>query len=266
MKKIFYLIPILVLIAGCDLETPEIHGVVLDAETKQPVENAWISSTLAVTSKTIAGDVSSYLSVDPPHTRTDKNGKFVIPSKKFSGSIGTSIDSFSINASTIDDKSGGFYMKDYQGKREIEVVVYVAPWKKGLADEGEYFLNIQSLYNYCLSGRFSVERPEVKEGCDAWELDYAITKHERYLVRYFKDVDKIKTSEQKSHYLNTLESIGSLYRKKGDFSKALGIFKKAKEFTEQHYQPPIFWLKGYEIQINELQQKLQEDKDKGGAR
>ena len=29
---------------GCEIKTPEIQGVVLDAETNQPVEGAWVTS------------------------------------------------------------------------------------------------------------------------------------------------------------------------------------------------------------------------------
>ena len=38
---------------ACELKTPEIRGVVLDEETKQPVEGAWVTSTLEVYSKTV---------------------------------------------------------------------------------------------------------------------------------------------------------------------------------------------------------------------
>src|SRR4030042_4531231 len=98
-------------VAGCNIKTPEIRGVVLDAETKQPVDNAWVTATLGIKTKTVAGDTYSYLSIDPPHTRTDKNGKFVISSKKFNKpsfpvGFGTTIETFGVGANTVDDRSG----------------------------------------------------------------------------------------------------------------------------------------------------------------
>jgi tetratricopeptide (TPR) repeat protein len=194
------------------------------------------------------------LSVDPPHTRTDKNGKFVIPSKQFNkpsfpASFGTNIESFSVNASTIDDKSGGYNLKDYEEKKEINVIIYVKPWEQGLNDEREYFSYVQSLYNYCVSGRFGVEVPSVEGGCDTWELDYAITKHERYLKKWNNP-----TKGQISHFANILYSLGYLYKKKGDYKKALDTFKNAKMF-EKNLGVDLR-QKEYESQINDLQQLI----------
>ncbi len=50
-------VALLFLVTGCNIKTPEIRGVVLDAETKQPVEGAWVTATLEFTAKTVAGDV-----------------------------------------------------------------------------------------------------------------------------------------------------------------------------------------------------------------
>ena len=65
---------IAICLMGCNIKTPEIRGVVLDEETKKPVEGAWITATLGIKTKTVAGDTYNYLSVDSPHTRTDKDG------------------------------------------------------------------------------------------------------------------------------------------------------------------------------------------------
>ncbi len=61
-------------LTGCDLKTPEIRGVVLDADIKQPVEGAWVTATLEVYSKTIAGEVHHSFFVGK--TWTNKEGKF----------------------------------------------------------------------------------------------------------------------------------------------------------------------------------------------
>ncbi len=110
-SMIFVLGMTLVGLMGCNIKTPEIHGVVLDEETKQPVEGAWVRATLDLKSKTIQGDVTRYLSVDSPHTRTDKHGKFVIPSRTFKKppfpiGFGTEAISFGIGAATVDDRGG----------------------------------------------------------------------------------------------------------------------------------------------------------------
>lgn len=276
MKKIFYLIPILIFIAGCDLETPEIHGVVLDADTKQPVENAWISASIELNSKTIGGDVHSAWSIDNPHTRTDKQGKFVIPSKNLRSSIGAEVLSFGVGASTIDDKSGeikyfgGYYKRDYgKGDGDLaeilkenraEFTIYVKPIER---TESEYFYHLQSLYNYCISGRFSVEVPAVKEGCDNWELDYAITKHERYLERYKQVVEKD---------VNTVAfgQLAYLYEKKGSYEKAIETLEKSVVLIERRGLLKFeVWQNNKSViekQINELQQKLRERQNKGVTR
>ena len=238
------IVGVLAVLSGCQLTTPEIRGVVLDAETKQPVEGAWMSSTLEVKMKTLQGDVYSYLSVDPPHTRTDKYGRFVIPPRHFAKSpfvFGTEVESWSINASTIDDKGGGFYIdKKKWGKRSIELTVLVKPWTEGLANEREYFSYLQSLYDYCLLGRFGVEVPAVKGGCDDWELDFAIKKHEFYLEKY-KNPQLIKNPpygtskwDKIIHFSGIQCQLAYLYKQKKDYEKALETFEKVKKFDQEH--------------------------------
>lgn len=180
----------LVGLTGCSIKTPEIHGVVLDKQSKQPVGGAWISGTIGIKNKTVAGDVGQVISLDPPHTRTDKDGRFVIPRKKlkkspFPVSFGTEVDTIGIGARTVDDKGGGIEfkgekLKEFLKKATSELTIFVKPIERS---ETEYFSHLQSLYKYCLTGRFGIEVPPVEGGCDEWELDYAITKHERYLEK-----------------------------------------------------------------------------------
>ena len=73
------IVGVLAVLFGCQLTTPEIRGVVVDAETGKPIQNAWIRAFLEVKTLTGGGDVYTTLSVASPHTRTDKEGKFVIP-------------------------------------------------------------------------------------------------------------------------------------------------------------------------------------------
>jgi hypothetical protein len=212
-------------LTGCNIKTPEIRGVVLDAETKQPVEGAWVTATLGIKTKTVAGDVHNYLSVDPPHTRTDKNGLFIIPSRKFDKpsfpiGFGTTVETFGVGASTVDNRGGSISLTQFLGEDRADVTLDIRPEER---TENEYFSHLQALYNYCFNGRFFAEIPAVEGGCDTWELNYAITKHERYLEKY------PKTEESRSHFSIILEQLGLLYERKGEFEKAIVSLKKAKE-------------------------------------
>jgi hypothetical protein len=73
------------------------------------------------------------------------------------------------------------------------------------------------LYSYCLTGRSSVEVPPVEGGCDEWELNYAIAKHERYLEKY----KKLAEEGEAKGYGVALENLAYLFEMKGDFKKAI---------------------------------------------
>ncbi|MEW6110252.1 MAG: hypothetical protein AB1632_13965 [Nitrospirota bacterium] len=270
-KMILGLIISAFFISGCSIKTPEIHGVVLDAETKQPVEGAWVTATLGIKTKTVGGDSYTYLSVDEPHTRTDKSGKFIIPSKSFKkpsfpAGFGTDVETFGVSAHTVDWRGGGEEIKDSIGKNKIELTLYIDRAEKGdkkkidayLRDgvtkeraleiiEQEYFSSLQALYNYCLTGRLAVEIPAVEGGCDEWELDYAIKKHEWYLERI---------SYGGEHAGGTLKQLGYLYKKKSDYAKAVEVFKKTLDYDKKRN---IRFRRGeVETQIKELEQLLKE--------
>lgn len=216
---------------GCDIETPEIHGVVLDAETRQPVPGAWITATLAIRTRSVAGDTHRYLAVEVPHSRTDNNGRFVIPAKKFNtpafpSGFGTDVEGFGVGASTTDDRGGDVSLKDLFNKNRIEIEIYIKPEER---KEQEYFNHLQALFNYCQTGRFFVEMPAVKGGCDDWELDYAVTKHKNYLKKFRK------TDETRSHCSLVLEQLGYLFEKKGEYESAIENLGNAKEI--RYFQP-----------------------------
>ena len=245
-------VALLFLVTGCNIKTPEIRGVVLDAETKQPVEGAWVTATLGIKTKTVAGDTHSYLSIDPPHTRTDKNGKFVISSKKFNKpsfpvGFGTTIETFGVGANTVDDRSGSVSLIQFLGKAQADVTIYVRP---EVRTENEYFSYLQALYNYCLTGRFFVEVPAVEGGCDTWELDYVIEKHERFLTR----LKEPKTIDQETYYAGTLKRLAYLYKREGEYKKSLGTFEKLRSFELR--RGVDLWSKEIESQIAEIEQQL----------
>lgn len=254
-------------LASCNIRTPEIKGVVLDEETRQPVEGAWVRATMEIYSKTIAGDVHNSLSIDKPHTRTDKQGEFVIPSGSFKKpalpiGFGTEAVNIGIGASTVDDRGGrinikGEKLKKLLGKKNVELTIYVKPFERS---ENEYFYHLQSLYSYCLTGRSSVEVPPVEGGCDEWELNYAIAKHEGYLEKYKdpKIVEKppygVSKWDEIIRYSNALSSLAHLYKRKGDYKKSLDAFNRVVEFDKKHGLS--FHSEEHESEIKGLQQKL----------
>jgi len=257
MKKIEIILGLLIcaiLISGCSIRTPEIHGVVLDAETKQPVEGAWVTSTLGIKTKTIGGDSHTYLSVDLPHTRSDKDGKFVIPGKSFKKpsfpvGFGTDVETFGAGANTADDRGGSIDLKQLLGKKEAEVSFLVKPEKR---TEGEYFSHLQALYNYCLTGRFAFEVPVVEGGCDNWELDYAIKKHERYLEGLGSSDPK---SDRGGHFTGTLYQLGYLLKKRGNYSEALITFKKLKEYSRNRKTESLYTYE-FDVVVPQIEQLL----------
>jgi hypothetical protein len=217
--------------AGCKISTPEIRGIVLDAETKKPVEGAWVKVLLQSTTRTVAGDTHGGISLAELHLRTGKDGRFVIPSRKIKKAptpygFGISIDSCAIGVSTIDDMEGNINfrdeekLKEFLKKKTIEVTIYVKPVEQ---TEREYFYRLQNLRRYFTTGRGSFEKPLDREGGDEWELDFIITKHERYLETH-PYIDEIR-----SHHSIVYEQLGLLNKQLGNYDKAIEYLKKAKE-------------------------------------
>jgi len=234
------------------VRTPVIHGTVLDAETKQPVENAWVTGTLSLKVATIQGDIHVHPAFAPAHLRTNKEGKFIIPRKSFRQPIpplgfGMNVEGCRVTVETINDKQGEISLKPSFWKWWTEVTIYVKPT---LMTEGEYDSYLQSLFRYCTTGRSGVEVPVAKEGCDAWELDYAIAKHEYFL----KNLGQLDSSDKRILYSGTLHNLAYLYKEKGDYRKALHAFTILKEHDKKHNIS--FFLNEYERKMSELQEKL----------
>jgi hypothetical protein len=256
---------LLIGLLGCSVSTPEIRGLVLDADSKQPVAEAWINATLGLTIQTIGGRSDIVLRVDPSHARTDQNGKFTLPSKSFNVppfplAWDTEPYEFLLRADTIDDRTGGLtyvggFLKKSAGKGDgdlkrflrqdlAEVTIFLKPIEN--FDE-EYISSLQELYHYCFWGRFLVEVPPVEGGCDQWELNYAIAKDEGFLKR----LGEPKSGKQRNYYAATMKRLGYLLKKKGEYDRALEIFIALREFDKRINMN--LWLKEYEVQINELQ-------------
>jgi len=265
MTKIIFLIFGFIFLMGlsaCEIKTPEIHGIVLDAETKQPVEDGWVQASMWITTKTVSGDVGKVISVEKPHTRTGKDGKFIIPSKElkkppFPISFGIKVDKFEIVVATL-NKSGRteLDLKELDKKR-VEAIIFMEDldkaWQKELKHippekflqekELREFSSLQAFYNYCLTGRFSAEAPSGSEGCDDWELEYIIKKHEDYLKKY--------TEKQENRSRNSIifEQLGLLYEKKGNYEKALANLEKARALR-------LFSPKDIDNEIERIRKRL----------
>jgi len=233
------IICLLLLLRGCIIRVPEIKGVVLDAATRQPVEGAWVRSSMELNTKTVGGDSHSSLTLSVPHTRTDKDGRFTIPSKTLTKPIppfgfGTEVLSIRVGASTPDDREGvvryfgGYYKRDFgKGDGDLgrllwsfgrKIELQIKPVER---TEEDYFHHLQSMYNSCISDR--------DDGCDEWELDYAIRKHERYLYKFPIRV------EIRSHQSIILEQLGLLYKGQRKYKNAIENLKKAREI--RFFQP-----------------------------
>ena len=274
MRKVFTIMALVVglaVLSGCSIKTPEIHGTVLDEATNEPVEGAWVKASIE--KGEVTGGRHSAISIAEPHTRTGKDGRFVIPSRRLGMYLGFGIEvlSLSIGVGTVDDRGGRINyfnskrkhygpkhgdVEEVLGRNKLDLTVYVKPTGRS---EDEYFNYLQHRYRECTTGRSSVERPVVEGGCDAWELDYVITKHERFLER----LGEPKTSDQRVHYSGAVEQLAYLYKKRSDYEKALVAFKDVRDFWKAKMKGKksgyyYSQLKEYETQIKELKGLLKE--------
>lgn len=235
------------------IRTPLIYGTVLDAQTNRPVENAWVTGTLSLKVYTIQGDVHVHPSITPPHLRSNKEGKFIIPRTSFRHPLpplgfGMSVEGGRVSAETIDDKRGEANLLPSFWKWWAEVTIYVTPTRM---TEGEYNAYLRSLFDYCLTGRSGVEIPLVREKCDAWELEYAITKHHMFIER----IGIPRNADNKIQLWGTKRRLAYLYREKGEYRKALSIFEEL--ITVDEKEGSRLWLSEFRSQIKELQNILQ---------
>lgn len=233
----------LAFIAGCKIQTPEIRGVVLDAESNKPVK-AWVIITADISTRTVQGKVSNTLFVGK--TWTDDEGKFVIPSKSLKMpaflpplSFGSKFDELVIRAHGSSGLQGEryFYRKGTRpslspAAKEFYAVADIKELQEILKREelkiyaerpqGEYFGILQHLYIYCTTGRYGVA--VMKEECDM--LDFLIEEHERYLERNKDEVEKD---------VNTVvfDQLAYLYEEKGDYERAIETLRRSVALIER---------------------------------
>jgi hypothetical protein len=259
--------------------TPYIRGVVIDKETKKPVENAWVMAVAGTTTLTVAGDVSSYHLITRPHTRTDKNGRFSIPPRMF----------FSFPPPL----TFGMY------KSELQIDIYAPGGKRGAVDVIEVkraipnpvpqdeeasisawpivknaflsvFVPVKNismtqeqikkelgwLGTYCDSGRYYFARPFIEGGCDSWELGYLIDKVELLQAK----LTNPKNASEIAEHSNGLQMLAYLYKRKGDYRKALELYLALYEFDTKHGMK--MELKNYKKEIEDLRKESQDKQSK----
>ena len=207
--------------------TPYIRGVVIDKETKKPLENAWIMAVAGTTSLTVAGDVSSYHLITRPHTRTDKDGRFSIPPRIFFSfppplTFGMSTFELRIDIYAPGGKRGAVEVID--GKRAIpspvsqdeeatitawpivrKVAVNVLiPVKNISMTQEQTKEELGWLGRYCDSGRYYFARPFVEGGCDNFEADYVISE----LLKVVESIGSPQNIDQETYYAGGLVKLG----------------------------------------------------------
>lgn len=290
VKKLAVIVMGILLIGlwGCTMtRTPEIRGLVLDQETWRPVPDAWIHASLGLVLVTIAGRGGDSLSLDSPHTRTNAKGEFIIPARVFQSPffpfiLKKNYTYFGVSAETQDDRMGEHQIGPWGWKTNIDVTLYVEPWKefllknrkKGGSYLGDFFLNysgadnsrnpliyeeayysyLKTLDHYCFGGRLLYEKPGVHEGCDDWEMNYAIFKYENYL----KELKEPKTVDQWVSVSGTMDRLANLYKRNKNYEKALEMFKAVLNHDKQG--KVNLYITRYEKEIKELEQLIQIEK------
>jgi len=253
--------------------TPCIRGVVVDKETKKPLENAWIMAVAGTTTLTVAGDVSSYHLITRPHTRTDKNGRFSIPPRIFFSfppplTFGMSKFELRIDIYATGGKRGVVEVIDV--KRAIPSPVpqdeeatitawpivkrmYVAvlvPVRIIFMTQSQTTEELGWLSTYCNTGRYYFARPFVKGGCDSFEADYVINE----LLKIVESIRTPQNINQRTYYSGALASLGRLYKTKGDYQKAIDYFTAVRDFDAKRNVD--INLRLYDTHIKELKEKL----------
>jgi hypothetical protein len=253
--------------------TPYIRGVVIDKETKKPLENAWIMAVAGTTSLTVAGDVSSYHLITRPHTRTDKDGRFSIAPRIFFSfppplTFGMSKFELRIDIYAPGGKRGAVEVieakraipkpvsqdedteiKAWPVLRNVTVSLFVLVKNVSMI-QSQTTEELGWLATYCNTGRYYFARPFVEGGCDNFEADYVISE----LLKVVESIGTLQNIDQRTYYAGALASLGRLYKKKGDYRKAIGYFVAVRDFDKKRNVD--INLRIYDKHIKELKEKL----------
>jgi len=271
---------VIAIIAGCyymfcTVRTPEIDGVVIDKETKMPVQNAWIMAVVETDIRTFGGDVSIHRLITSPHTQTDGEGKFTIPSHFYYSApppLGWGmrktrlrIDVFAPRAKrgAIDiytykqvgqpvpqDKEATVNPEPSLNKRSLLVTIPVSNLAMSFEDTKE---ELGWLAGYCSDGRYRFAWPIMQGGCSSLELDYLIQAYRKFISELVKM--KSTNSDVMVMLWGGQTRLAYLYKIKGDYKSALEIFIELHNSFKK--RGLTMGLHEQETEIKELQKKLQ---------
>jgi hypothetical protein len=235
--------------------TPYIKGIVVDATTRKPVENAWVMVSVGLVGSSPAGGVGSTHAISSPHTRTDRNGVFTVRPRMFFTapvppplSFGAYGGDLTVMVRVADGRRAEVKTKAYHWIWPLSVTIPVKYEERKIEDTRD---ELSKLSGYCIGGMyFPIHSPGAS--CDEWEINFVIGEYEKLI----KSFTNLQESDQREYYPSALYSLALLHRKKGDYQKALDLVEKAKRFDlEKH----ISWdIAKYNRQIKELEAKLKE--------
>jgi hypothetical protein len=272
MKNIFFIVCTLFFFAGCsaNITTPAIEGTVIDKVTKQPVENAWIMTVAKIATHNPGGKVVNSYLLNKPHTRTDKEGRFFIPSNKYGG-LGAQFSQLRIDVYAPEGKRGALDIDmepntrpNNPVKQDAETIIkpstslkeknlsVMIPVKETEITMEETNEELSRLSTYCEMGRYYYAWPIVKGACGPVEAGYLITANESLANK----LGKPKNIDNEVMYWGIQTRLGYLFKQTGNYQKALDIFRALnKSYKEKGLTIGVY---EQESQIKELQQKLQE--------
>jgi hypothetical protein len=234
--------------------TPFIRGVVVDEVTREPVENAWVMATAGIGTRTIAGDTGGTYAISRRHLRTGKNGVFYVfpriyPSIPTPFTFGNMRKSLSITVRVMDGRRAEVNLAKDWWKRMLFVTIPVQYVERTNAQVNS---ELSGLSAYCTSGGYFFVQGNRAELCDAWELDYTIVQHQKYI----QDIEKVGLEKKETDLWWARKNHAHLYMRNGEYKKALEIFTALKELDTK--KGSKIWLFEYETKIKELKEKLKE--------
>jgi hypothetical protein len=234
--------------------TPFIRGVVVDETTKQPVENAWVMATATIGTRTIAGDTGGTYAISSRHLRTGKEGVFYVfpqlyPSIPTPFTFGNMKKGLNITVRVMDGRRAEMNLARDWWKRVLFVTIpiqYVGRTNSQINSE------LSGLSAYCTSGGYFFVQGNRAELCDTWELDYTITEYEMFI----QNLEKNQFKKLESDLWLAEKNLAYLYKRKGEYGKALRIFMQLQESDTKRGSK--MWLFEYETQIKELEGRLKQ--------
>jgi hypothetical protein len=268
---------VIVIIAGfyyllCTVRTPEIDGVVIDKEKKIPVQNAWIMAVVETDTRTFGGDVSIHRLITRPHTRTDGEGKFTIPSHVYysappplgwgmrktrlridvyaPGPKRGAIDIYTyrqVDQPVPQDKEASIKPGPSLKTRSLSVTIPVSHVTMSLNDSQE---ELGWLAGYCSHGRYRFAWPVMQGSCSLLETDYLIEAYENFL----RTMGEPKDMNERVDSLGALGRLSGLYEKRGNYEKAYKYFIAFRDFGKKIGID----TSGDEKRISRLREKIKE--------